>query len=196
MAHWNALAGRLRTAPRPFVHRPRLEILEGRCLPSTVTNLNDAGAGSLRQAILDTPAGGTVDFQPGLSGTITLTTGELLINKDLTIAGPGAGVITVSGNHASRVFEIAATFAVGISGLTIADGAVTNDVGGGGIDNNGTLTVAYSNLAGNTAGADGGAIANEGTLLVSDSTLSGNTTARAGGAISNPGTLTVSTRAR
>ena len=73
MAHGNASAGRLRTAPRPFVHRPRLEMLEGRCLPSTVTNLNDAGAGSLRQAILDTPAGGTVDFQPGLSGTITLT---------------------------------------------------------------------------------------------------------------------------
>src|SRR5262249_15453 len=55
--------------------RLRLEVLEGRCLPSTVTNLNDAGAGSLRQAILDTPAGGTVDFQPGLAGTITLTSG-------------------------------------------------------------------------------------------------------------------------
>src|SRR6516164_10217014 len=92
-----------------------LEPLEGRCMPSTVTNLNDAGAGSLRQAIIDTPSSGTVDFQAGLSGTIPLSTGELLIVKDLTIAGPGSDVITVSGNHASRVFDIGATFTVDIS---------------------------------------------------------------------------------
>src|SRR6516225_6123166 len=94
--------------------RLRLELLESRCLPSTVTNLTDHDPGSLRDAIANTPAGGTVDFQAGLTGTITLTTGELAINKDLTIAGPGAGVITVSGNHASRVFNIAATFTVDI----------------------------------------------------------------------------------
>src|SRR6516162_2574228 len=99
-----------------------LQVLEGRTLPSTVTNLSDAGAGSLRQAILDTPAAGTVDFQPGLSGTITLTSGELLINKDLAISGPGAGLLTVSGNSASRVFEVAASTTVNISGLTIANG--------------------------------------------------------------------------
>src|SRR5262249_15999560 len=102
------LAGR---SGRPLT-RLRLEWLEDRCTPTTVTNINEAGMGSLRQAILDTPAGGTVDFQPGLSGTITLTTGELAINQDLTIAGPVADVITVSGNHASRVFDIAATFTV------------------------------------------------------------------------------------
>ena len=67
----------------------RLEDFEGRCVPSTVTTLADAGAGSLRQAIRDTPAGGTVDFQPGLTGTITLTSGELAINKNLTIAARG-----------------------------------------------------------------------------------------------------------
>src|SRR5262249_46453910 len=69
--------------------RPRLEALEDRCLPSTVMNLADSGPGSLRDAIAGTPAGGTVDFQPGLSGTIALSTAELLIDKDLTIAGPG-----------------------------------------------------------------------------------------------------------
>jgi hypothetical protein len=77
-----------------------LEVLEARCLLTTVINLNNAGAGSLRQAILDTAAGGTVDFQNGLTGTIPLTTGQLLINKNLTIAGPGANIITVSGNRA------------------------------------------------------------------------------------------------
>src|SRR5262249_60735714 len=110
---------------------PHLEVLEGRCLPSTVTNLTDHDPGSLRDAIATTPSGGTVDFQAGLSGTITLTTGELAITKNLTIAGPGADVITVSGNTASRVFDIGATFTVDISGLTIADGSVTGANGGG-----------------------------------------------------------------
>jgi hypothetical protein len=63
MSPSNSPGHRLDKAPRLFVFRPRLERLEDRCLPSTVTNLNDAGPGSLRQAILDTPGGGTVNFQ-------------------------------------------------------------------------------------------------------------------------------------
>src|SRR6516164_4234442 len=106
MTRWHSTGRRARNVPRPIPYRPHLENLESRELPSTVTNLNDTGSGSLRQAILDTPASGTVDFQPGLSGTITLTSDELLIDKDLNIAGPGAGVITVSGDNASRVFEL------------------------------------------------------------------------------------------
>src|SRR5262245_59608038 len=121
LRHWlNRMApsgGGGRRANALHQHRSYLvlEALEGRLVPTTVTNLNDAGAGSLRQAILDTDSGGAVDFQPGLSGTITLTTGELAIGKDLTLAGPGASVLTVSGNHASRVFDIAASFMVDIS---------------------------------------------------------------------------------
>src|SRR5262249_48777682 len=88
-------AGRPRGRPLSFC--PRLEVLEGRCLPSTVTNLNDAGPGSLRDAIAVTPSGGTVDFQAGLTGTIVLRTGELAITKDLTLAGPGAAVLVVQG---------------------------------------------------------------------------------------------------
>jgi hypothetical protein len=110
-------------------HRLCLEPLEARCLPSTVTNLSDHDPGSLRDAIASTLSGGTVDFQPGLAGTITLTTGELAIAKDLIIAGPGVGVITVSGHNGYwRVFNITAT--VNISGLTIANGS---EIDGGGI---------------------------------------------------------------
>src|SRR5262249_21987718 len=129
-----------RRARRPNRRRAllRLEVLEGRCVPSTVTNLNDAGPGSLRQAIADTPIAGTVDFQAGLSGTITLTSTTLTIAKDLTIAGPGANVLTVSGNNARQVFNISGPFTVAISGLTIANG---NGQGGGIFNNTGTLTI-------------------------------------------------------
>jgi hypothetical protein len=158
-----------------------------------VTNLLDSGPGSLRQAILDTAAGGTVDFQPDLSGTITLTSGELAINKDLTIAGPGADVITVSGNHASRVFDIAGMFHVGIAGLTIANGTTSGN--GGGIYNSGTLTISDSTLSGNSASGsigDGGAIENLGSLMINNSTLSGNSASFTGGGIENSGPLTIS----
>src|SRR5262249_58555579 len=174
-------AGRGRLTGRP--HRRRIllyiEDLEGRCVPATVTALADAGAGSLQQAILDPPAGGTVDFQPGLSGTITLTSGELAVTKDLAVAGPGPDVITVSGNHASRVFDIAARVSVALSGLTIADG-FSLDSFGGGIQNNGALTVTGSTFTGNRANFGGG-IQNSGTLTVTGSTLSGNAAAGGGG---------------
>ena len=70
----------------------------------TVMNTDDSGPGSLRQALADALDGDTIDFS--VTGTITLTTGELVINKDLTINGPGANLLAVDGNHASRVFNV------------------------------------------------------------------------------------------
>ncbi len=64
--------------------------------PITVTDPGDSGPGTLRQAILDVDSGGTIDFAPGL-GAITLTSGELFIDKDLTIVGPGSGNLTIHG---------------------------------------------------------------------------------------------------
>jgi len=52
----------------------------------TVTNTDDSGGGSLRQAIIDATAGDTIDFD--VAGTITITTGQIVINKDLTVEGP------------------------------------------------------------------------------------------------------------
>src|SRR6516225_4851282 len=104
--------------------RPHIEAFEDRCVPTTVTNLTDHDPGSLRDAIATTPSGGTVDFQSGLTGTITLTSGELAISHNLTITGPGAGIITVSGNNASRVLEVLPGVTAALSGLTVADGVL------------------------------------------------------------------------
>jgi hypothetical protein len=147
-----------------------------------VTNLSDHDPGSLRDAIATTPPGGTVDFQPDLAGTITLTSGGLIIGKDLTIAGPSAGVITVSGNQRSGVFDIFGGFRVEIAGLTIAEGFTSGH--GGGIQNFGALTVTGCTLTGNFS-VRGGGIANLGTLTVIDSMLTANSADLVGGGIYN-----------
>jgi hypothetical protein len=191
-----------RVQPRFAPYRPRFEVLESRCVPSTVTNLLDAGPGSLRQAIVDTPSGSSVDFQADLSGAITLS-GTLVINKDLTIAGPGQTVITVDGNRSGSVFNIALGSTVSISGLTIANGELAGfSEAGGGIYNNGTLSLTGVSVQNNlvfsstrSGSADGGGIYNNHTLTISDSTFSGNVAAglggTGGGAISSFGTLTI-----
>ena len=172
----------------------------------TVTNTGDngginpppgAGTGTLRQAIIDAngAAGAdTINFQAGLTGTIILASALPQITQDLTISGPGAGVLTVSGNHLYQVFRIdIAAVTVSISDLTISNGKSDD---GGGIFNLGTLTVSNSTLSGNLSGNSapsfgGGGILNIGTLTVTTSTLSGNSAASEGGGILNLGTLTL-----
>src|SRR5262249_8869181 len=100
-----ARRGRRPRPPRPGP-RPRLLWLQSRPLPSTLTVLTtaDGGPDSLRQALHDAQSGDTITFAPDLRGqTITLTGGELAIDKSLDIEGLGADQLTVSGNDASRV---------------------------------------------------------------------------------------------
>jgi hypothetical protein len=64
---------------------------------TVVTNTNDSGRGSLRQAIADAPAGDTISFAPGVTGAITLTSGAINLTKNVTIQGPGAGTLAPDG---------------------------------------------------------------------------------------------------
>lgn len=161
--------------------------------PIVVQNTNDSGAGSLREALANANPGDTIDLT-GLTGTITLTTGQLEIEDAVTIQGPGASALAISGNNASRVFSMFDDLSGGtvtISGLTITGG---NDDHGGGVyfdcdGGSGSLVVRDSVVTGNTAENLGGGLyfdeCNEGgSMSVLNSVVSNNTsTARGAGGI-------------
>ncbi len=168
--------------------RPRLEGLEDRLAPATltVTTLSDAtghSGTSLRDAIAAANSGDTIQFQTGLNGAIDLSTAEngqgvLTLSKNVTIDGSGGAITVEGGNTAgrstnARVFLVNSGVAAALNGLTIANGYTASS--GGGIFNGGTLTVSYSTLAGDSApSGSGGGIDNIGTLTVNNSTLSSN----------------------
>ena len=135
----------------------------------TVSNLNDMGAGSLRQATISANSDGsppsTVQFLDGLSGTITLTSGPIGITKPITIQGPGSDIIAVSGNNASNIFSVSTVFstvkAATISGLTLEDGHANGRGGaiyayGSLIVNNTVINNSYSSSAGGGIAVEGG----------------------------------------
>ena len=120
----NRLSSSHRGRRRRFA--PRIDSLETRALLSTlvVTNNDDSGKGSLRQAIADAASGDTIAFAHSLRGqTITLTSGALDITKSLDIDGLGASQLAVSGGGSSEVFNVASGTTVTISGLTITGGS-------------------------------------------------------------------------
>jgi hypothetical protein len=173
----------------------------------TVSNTNDSGAGSLRQAIIDANANAdadTIQFAGSMAGqTITLTSGVLVISDDLTVTGDTNGDrkadVTISGNDASRIFDLnfGGTFSVTLQSLTLTNGQAPNDLGGGGaiLQRVGaTLFVSNSTLVNNDAGGGqhGGAINSSGQLTVINSMIAENS-ASSGGAIANysPETMTI-----
>jgi len=161
----------------------------------TVSNLNDSGPGSLREAILDANSSlglDNINFDASLTGgTILLTSGYLTITDDLNILGLGATNLTISGNNSSNVFIIGAV-AVQIDGLTISGGRSTS---GGAIGNNGKLTLTNSTITSNSAylGGGGGIYSVDGTLTIINSIISNNIAENdaGGGIYSYGGTVSV-----
>ena len=128
---------------------------------NTVDDHDDGTAGdsdcTLREAINQAnarPGAQTITFAPNVAGAITLQLGELVINGDVTIIGPGATVLAVSGNNSSRVLQVV-DGSVQIIGLTIANGRVVGQAGApasapggfglsGGVASGGASTMTFS----------------------------------------------------
>src|SRR6267378_1229606 len=161
----------------------------------TVTNTNDSGPGSLRQALADASDGDTITF--AVAGAIQLTSGELVIDNSITISGPGADSLAVFSNT-FRIFHVMPGPTVTIAGLTIRGGFVQFDFGGGILNDHATLTLTNCAVDANEA-FGGGGIYNDGALTIINSTISGNfadsgfpyNLGIAGGIFSQGGTLTI-----
>jgi len=181
-----------------------VELYAGLASTLTVTSTADSGAGSLRQAVADANSGDTIQFAPALNGqAIVLTTGELVIDKSITINGPGPSQLTVrrntvGGSPAFRIFHVTPGQTVTIEGLTITDGAPLAS-GGGVFNEQATLTVDNCDVSANFSGTSGGGFYSSGAsarLTILNSTVSGNFASGMGhggegGGINSEGTLTV-----
>jgi hypothetical protein len=135
--------------------------MPARAATITVTNTNDNGPGSLRQALTTANDGDTINL--AVTGTITLTSGGLPINKNITISGPGADHLSIDGDQAIVVFGIFPDRTATISGLTIRNAQ-------SGILNGGIVVVTNCLLRNNSYNG----LSNYGVAAVSNCVLSEN----------------------
>jgi hypothetical protein len=144
--------------------RPDCQPLEPRRPLSTFTvtsTADDGSSGTLRWAVLAADSAGgsnTVAFDPTVFGapqSISLQQGELVLTSGtLAIDGPGAGLLTIKGNHFDRIFQVNSGVTASITGLTLTGGSAT---AGGGLYAKGNATLAYCSITGNAA-TDGGGL--------------------------------------
>ena len=165
-----------------------------------VTNSADSGPGTLRSAITNAASGAVITFDRSLSGATITLSNTLTINTNLTIdASALPGGVQINGNHAVQIFNVATNMTVFLNSLTITNGYSTNS--GGGIYNDGALTLTNCTLSGNSAPSGsgyggGGGIYNNGNglLTLNQCTLSGNSATdggSGGGIFNNDGVLTL-----
>jgi len=174
---------------------------------STTSDEDDGNYGpndlSLREAIalaalvpgedvitLDSPRSGRATFE--------LSQGTLIIDSDVSIQGPGADRLAIDAAGTGRVFCVAEGVTASISGLNLTGGRAFAYVGpwfvplpGGGIYNEGSLTLSEVAVTGNVATSSGGGIYNVGTLTLQDSTISGNEAWWNGGGLSGSGSWSI-----
>ena len=158
----------------------------------TVDTLADENDGScsdddcsLRDAIEVANPNATIQF--GVTGTITLSLGSLVIDKNLTLVGPGSPALIISGNYVTRLFRINLGVRAAISGLEMEAGfsGSGTDGDGGAIYNLGELTLNGCDILANHSLGDGGGIYNDGGLTINDSNLTYNLADHDGGGIFN-----------
>jgi len=158
----------------------------------TVTNINDSGPGSLRQAILDSCPAGTINFSPSLFGkTITLASTLPAVDKPLTLDG-GLQSIAVNGAGQHRILAVTGTGDLTLKNMTFLNGKhsapcfsdqpVTPSCGGG-IYSDGILTITNSTFSGNSAQNGGAIFIARGTAQITRSTFVNNSATNVGGGI-------------
>jgi parallel beta-helix repeat protein len=179
---------------RAFNGAPDIGSFEDQPATYVVTNANDSGAGSLRQAVLDANAFGSftdsITFDPtafNVPKTITLTTGLMFFTVPITITGPGATLLTISGNNASAIFDTdpaPAGSAMTFSGLTFTAG-FGNTTGGAIFCGDEQVAVNSCNFTANQSISDHGGAINifGGSLTVTDCSFVNNTSGLAAGAV-------------
>lgn len=203
-----------RRTPTPS-RRLNLETLEDRSLLAitvdTLLDVSDDGDGltSLREAIAEAAAGETIDI--AVAGVIRLDDlqGELEIDKDLSIVGPGDELLTIDAGHGLdnlpgtgdgfRVLRVddqssSTTRSISLRGLTLTGADLATSESGGAIYSAENLNLVDVTIRDNAAGNDGGGIYSSGQLAINDSTLTGNTAGQRGGGITSAsGALSVTT---
>lgn len=167
-----------------------------------VTNADDLGAGSLRNALADAaalPGADVITFSPSVFNALFNT---IELYSELTVDDP-AGVtidasalqagLTLDGAMVSRLIKVKPGSSLTLKGLTLTggDGSGVEFGSGGAIYNSGTLTLVRCNITANSAFFDGGAIYSVGTLTLTDCRLAGNSAFYDGGAINSDGALTL-----
>jgi hypothetical protein len=149
-----------------------------------VTSTADSGAGTLRDLVTNVPTSTssptTITFDPAVfNADTTIPLGSTLtVGQDLNIQGPTSAAVTLSGNNAVRVMSVSSGVTATVTNLTVANGFSSSS--GGGIENEGALTLSMSTISGNSAGSGGG-IYNTGTLTLENSTVSNNSAGGIGG---------------
>jgi hypothetical protein len=156
-----------------------------------VTSKADSGPGTLRRAVANanaTPAADTITFAPSVTGAITLTSGEIGIDKPLDIQGPGAGTLSVDGNDASRIFDIDGSaggtgtrIPVTISGLQLTEGNAGSGAGGAVFGQYTDFSLENSVVSSNTATRGGGLYLDSAVVSISHSRVNANEATSGGG---------------
>ncbi|WP_071517079.1 calcium-binding protein [Geitlerinema sp. PCC 9228] len=157
----------------------------------TVSNTNDSGTGSLREAIASASAGDTILFDSSLSNATISPDSQLEIDKDLTINGENAPGLTLDGQENTRLFHLQSNNHLTLNHLTLSNG-YTDEKGGAILtEQQSTLTVKNSEFHNHTAGS-GGAIFSgyRSTATITNSLFDGNDSTsgdaeRSGGAIAS-----------
>lgn len=181
--------------PIPVVHASSMTVTtlddtiaaDGFCsLREAMTNANNNDQSGSTECTAGTAGLDTITFS--VVGTITLGSQLPAITETLTINGPGASLLTISGNNLLRIMAVNAG-TLNLSNVTLANGNAI-DMNGGAIRNNATLSVTNTTFYSNTTNSNGGAVHNGGTASIANSTFISNSspislTGGYGGAINN-----------